>query len=145
MRSYVINSKDEMTFFPANWTEFERSAAAFPILRQSHVVGGLIISSTQDFFFTEQRLSVIEKYAYLLSCMFEAEDAHPAEEIELQVMPPYALQFPAFLRYNYRVALKFTEAAKARQTVTLQDVRQLVWQEIEDELLQLPLESEIQG
>jgi len=141
MRPYVINSKDDLTFCPATWTAFERSAAAFPLLLHTHVVGGLIISSTREFFFTEPRLSVIEAYSHVISCMFEMEEAYPAEDIELQVMPPYAQQLPYFHTYKRRVSLKYAEAAQAEQMVTFQHVRQLVWQEIEDELLQLPLET----
>lgn len=141
MRSYVINSKDDMTFLPASWTAFERSAAAFPLLLKAQVVGGLIISSTQEFFFTEPRLSVIEAYSHIISCMFEKEEAYPAEEIELQVMPPYAQQLPFFHTFKRRVSLKYAEAAQAEQTVTLQQVHQLVWQDIEEELLQLSLEA----
>jgi hypothetical protein len=145
MRPYWINSRDEMTFFPANWTEFERSAAAFPILRQAKVVGALIISSTVEFFFTAPRIAVIEKYSYLISCMFETEDAYSVEQIELRVMPAYARQVPLFLTYNRRVSLKFAESMRSKNPITLQQVRQQVWQEIEDELLQLPQEAGTPG
>jgi hypothetical protein len=145
MRSYCISSKDEMTFFPANWTEFECSAAAFPILRQARVVGALIISSTQEFFFTEPRLAVIEKYSYLISCIFETEDSYPIEQIELRVMPAYARQIPFFQSYNRRVSLKFSEAMRSQNPITLQQVRQQVWQEIEEELLQIPQEVKTPG
>ena len=145
MRRYVINSKDDMTFFPANWTAFERSAAAFPILLRAQVVGGLIISSAREFFFTEPRLTVIEAYSHMISCMFEMEEAYPAEEIELRAMPPYAQQLPFFHAYKHRVSLKYAEAAQAKQMVTFQHVRQLVWQDIEDELLWLPLEAGTPG
>jgi len=75
MRPFVINSKEEMTVFPANWTEFERSTAAFPILLRARIIGGLIVSSAQEFFFTDPRLSIIEAYSHLASCIFEMEEA----------------------------------------------------------------------
>jgi hypothetical protein len=141
MRSYVINSKDEMTFFPASWTEFENSVAVFPILRQAEIVGGLIVSSAQEFFFTELRLSIIEKYACLAGCIFEEEEAYHPDEIELQMMPSYVQQLPSFLGYNRRIGQKFVEASITGRPVTLQQVRQLVWQEIEEDLLQIALRA----
>ncbi len=137
MRPCVINSREDMTFFPANWTEFEKSAAAFPIFRQGRIIGGLIVSSAQEFFFTETRLSIIEEYSHLVSCIFEPEETYAPEDIELRLMPSYMQQLPYFQNYNQRVARKFAEAEVRDELVMLPQVRQLVWQDIEDDLLQV--------
>jgi GAF domain-containing protein len=137
MRPYVINSKEEMTLFPAHWTVHERSAAAFPILRQSRLVGGLIISSVQEYFFTPPRNSVIEGYADLASCIFEQSESYDPKDVDLWLMPPYAEQLPYFASYNQRVSQKFFESYTAGQQATLQQIRQRVWQELEDDLLKI--------
>jgi hypothetical protein len=143
MRSYVINNREEMTIFPAHWTEHERSSAAFPILRQAQITGCLIISSVQEYFFTPSRLAVIESYAHLAGHIFEPEDAFRSEDIDLWPMPQYVSQLPYFASYNQRISQKFVEAGIARKQISLQQVRQLVWQDIEDALLQLALQAEI--
>jgi hypothetical protein len=142
MRPYVINTKEEMTFFPAAWTEFERSVAAFPLLLRARIIGGLIVSSTQEFFFTEQRLSILEGYSYLASCIFEQEETYDVQEIELEVMPAYPQQLPYFRDYGQRVSQKYVEAARREEHLTLQQARQLVWQEIEESLHRVFLQTE---
>lgn len=143
MRSYVINDRDEMTLFPAHWTEHERSSAAFPILCQSRIAGCLIISSVQEYFFTPPRLSVIEDYSHLAANIFEFDESYKSEDIDLRLMPPYVSQLPYFASYNQRVSQKFVEAGATKKQVSLQQVRQLVWQDIEDDLLQVAVQTEV--
>jgi len=136
VRATVINDREELTLFPAHWTEHERSAAAFPILRHAQIAGGLIVASAQEYFFTPPRLALLEAYAHLAACLFEPADFFASEEIALRIMPVSTLQRPYFAGYTRRVLQKFAEAnAKGEQQVTLPRVRQLVWQDLEDVLL----------
>lgn len=141
--SCVINSSEEITFFPVHWTEHERSAAAFPIFRQGRVAGGLIVSSVEEYFFTPPRLSIVEEYSYLATCIFEAEDTFLFDDVELRVMPPYVQQLPYFQDYKQRVSQKFVEADEQDRHISLQQARQLVWQDLEELLLQVPLRTRV--
>ena len=141
-RPYAIDSRDEMTFFPAHWTEHERSAAAFPLWRQARIVGALIVSSIHEYFFIQPRLAIIDGYAHLAACIFESEASFAPREIELRMMPSYALQLPYFTGYNQRVSQKFAAAAEMGQRVTLQQVREWVWQDLEEVFLQVFLQTE---
>jgi hypothetical protein len=136
----VINSRKEKTLLAVQWTEFEESAAAFPILLHARVVGGLIVSSAHEHFFTPSRLAAIENYAYLTACIFELEESFDFNEIALGIMPPYASQRSYFVDYNQRVFRKLVEANAVGQQLTMEQARQLVWQDLEDVLLQVPLE-----
>lgn len=140
-RPCVINSQDEMTFFPVQWAEYERSKAIFPILRHARVVGSLIISSTHEHFFTPPRVAVIEDYAHLATCIFEPEESFDSHEIDLRLMPPYERQRPYFAGYNQRVAQKLAEAHAMGQQITSQQARQLVWQDLEDIMIQIDLQT----
>jgi hypothetical protein len=140
-RSCVINSRDEVTFFSVHWTEHERSAGAFPILRQARVAGGLIVASAQEDFFTPPRISAIENYAHLAACAFELEDTFNTTDLELWMMPSYTLQSPYFADYNQRLSQKFAEVAAVGKQASLQQIRQLVWQDFEDVLLQVFLQT----
>ncbi|HLI68373.1 MAG TPA: GAF domain-containing protein [Ktedonobacteraceae bacterium] len=140
-RPDFINSKHETTFLPANWTSFEQSVAAFPLCRMANVAGGLLVSSTQEHFFTPTRVSLLERYAHLTSLIFEPVEFYRLEDIDLRIMPSEEKQAPYFRDFNQRVSQKFAEAVAAHRQITLQEARQLVWQDIEVELLQVFLRS----
>ena len=140
-RPVVIDSREQMTFFPVRWTEHESSTAAFPILHRARMVGGLIVSSTREYFFTPARVTVIEDYAHLATCIFEAEESYSLDEIELRMMPPDALQLPYFATYHQRLLQKFVEANQRGEQVSIQEARLLVWQDVEDELLHFSQEA----
>ena len=137
----VINSREEATFYPTNWAEHERSVAAFPILHHSRVVGGLTIASAQAYFFTPPRLDVIESYTHLAACIFEADQSFVSDEIELGVMPSESQQRPHFEGYNQRVSRKFNELNATGQHTTLQQAHMSVWQDLEDILLQVGVQT----
>lgn len=140
MRYNVINSRDEPTFLPANWTEHERSVAAFPISRFARVAGGLLISSARENFFTEPRIHLLERYAHLAALIFEPGEFYDMSALDLRMMPREKIQAPYFRDFNQRVSRKFAEAIAERQQITLQEARQRTWQDLEDELLQVFLQ-----
>jgi GAF domain-containing protein len=138
----VVNTRDEETVFPVRWTENERSAAAFPIMRYGLVAGALVVASAREYFFTKAHLAVLEEYSYMASLMFDLEEFFHAHEISLETMPAYELQAPYFVGYNRRISQKFTEAHSQGAPITLREARQFVWQDLEEELLQTLLELE---
>jgi hypothetical protein len=135
----TVNSRHEMTFFPVQWIEYEQSTTAFPILYHAQIIGGLVISSTQEFFFTPRRLSVIEGYAHLATCIFEQEQSFDSKEIALMMMPSLERQRPYFSNYSQRVSQKLVRAQEMGEQLNWQQARQAVWQDLEDLLLQLDL------
>jgi len=143
--SITIDDREGMTFFPAHWTEHERSAAVFPILRQARIAGGLIVSSVQEAFFTLPRMAILEAYAHLAACMFEAEDCFAAEDIELNIMPAYTLQRPYFAGFTRRFLRKYAEkSAEDGHPASFAQMRQLVWQDLEEVLLQVSAQAQVE-
>ena len=139
----VVNSRDEVTAFPVRWMENERSAAAFPILCQTRIAGALVAISVQECFFTQPHIAVLERYSHLASLLFESEDFfNVRREIALEMMPAYDLQIPYFEGYNWRISQKFAEANSRGMPITLREARRLVWQDLEDVLLQAFLKKE---
>ncbi|HEX7734503.1 MAG TPA: GAF domain-containing protein [Ktedonobacteraceae bacterium] len=143
MHSFVINSRDEMSTLPAHWRDHERSAAAFPLLRHARIAGCLLVASTQDFFFTPARLALLEDYSYLATCIFDAEEFFDSKQIDLQMMPRYALQLPYFAGYQRRVVQKLSEVSAQGQYIVLRKARELVVQELEEVLLRVFLQNEV--
>lgn len=140
-RRVLVNSRDELTFSLVRWTEHEQSAVAFPICRHGRVAGCLLSASAVPHYFTEIHLSLLERYSHLASLIFEPAEFFDIDEIDLQLMPEYELQVPYFQNFNQRVSRKFTDAFARISHISLQDARQLVWQEIEEELLQVFLQT----
>jgi hypothetical protein len=133
----TINSRDETTFYPVQWIDHERSTTAFPILRHGRFAGSLLLSSTREHFFSPARLTVIEEYAHLAACIFEAEETFDLNEIELKILPSYTRQHPYFAGYHLRVTRKMAEANEQGNSLSLQQARLLVCQDLEEILLQV--------
>lgn len=136
-RPLVINSRQEITFFPANWTQHECSVAAFPILWQARVAGGLLVSSALEGFFTAERVSLLEHYSYLAALIFKPEEFYQLSDIDLGMMPSEDAQIPYFRDFHQRISQKFADALLTENRITLQEARELVWQDLEDELLRI--------
>jgi hypothetical protein len=141
MSQCVVNTRDEITVFPVRWMENERSAAAFPIMCHARVAGALVVASALEHFFTKANIAVLENYSHLASLLFEPEEFFDAQEIVLRMMPEYELQEPYFAGYNRRISQKFAEANGRGISITLREARQLVWQDLEEVLLQVFLET----
>lgn len=127
------------TFVPAYQTEHEVSAVACPIMYGGRVAGCLLISSTQkDYFTPEVRLSLVRAYANLLALAFNREDFYDPELIALHIMPYLSIQQKYFSGFRQRVLQLTQEALRTNTRLTSPEIEQLVWQEIEEALLELP-------
>lgn len=136
-RRVLVNSREELTFSSVRWTEYEQSAAAFPICRHGKVAGCLLSASAVPFYYTETHLSLLERYSHLASLIFEPGEFFDLADFDLQLVPAYEVQVPYFQDFNRRVSRKFTDALAESSHISLQEARLLVWQEIEEELLQV--------
>src|SRR5205807_289265 len=108
------------------------------ILYAGRIAGCLLVSSTQHSYFTvPSRSSLIEQYANLLALAFEPREFYEPDQIELRVMPDQEIQKEHFANFRQRVANTMLEAARDRRPVSSVLAEEMVWQELEDELLQL--------
>lgn len=139
-RSIALQNLEEgHSLFPAHRVEHEKSAAAYPILRGGMTTGCLLISSTQYDYFSPARLKLIQSYTYLISLAFEPTEFYPLESLELRAMPSGDVQWRHFSTFRQRVTEKMIQATRLRQSLNVTQAEQLVWQEIEEELLRLSL------
>jgi len=129
----IQNIPQDRSPLPAHQAAFEVSAAAHPILFTGRLAGCLLISSTQpNYFLSPARLSLIQSYADLVALAFESEDFYESQDIELQMMPSHEVQKNYFANFRQRV----TQVMKEHPAHNLQ-AEQMVWQQLEEELLQL--------
>lgn len=133
------SSDDHEDLFPTLWFDFEKSAAAAPIMRggSEGIAGCLLVSSTQPYYFTKERLALVERYANLLSLAFELHEFFPLSQVKLQILPPYTQQQPVLEQFRLRLVDVMAQYTSENRSIRLSDVQQLVWQQIEDELIAL--------
>lgn len=138
-RPLVIESREERSnIYPAHWIEWEESAAAFPIILSGMVVGSLLASSTKSHYFVPFRRALLENYTKLLTLAFEPGDFYSPGQVDLQWMPHYSLQEKYLAQFRPRVSDVMIQSARAHQSLDLFQAQDRVWQQLEEEYLQLP-------
>ncbi|HEX6556442.1 MAG TPA: GAF domain-containing protein [Ktedonobacteraceae bacterium] len=131
------NVDDKQNLTPAHRVEHEKSAAVYPILFAGRIAGCLLVSSTQyNYFISQSRLDLIEDYANLIALSFEPEEFYEPQDIELRVMPDQEEQKKHFADFRQRVANTMIEGARNKRPVNNLQAEQIVWQQLEEELLQ---------
>jgi transcriptional regulator with XRE-family HTH domain len=135
----VVQGRNEQTFAPVRWEEWEESAVASPVRLGGRVVGCLIISSTQPGYFLEFRQKLIEQYTELLTLAFRVDEFYALRDIELSLMPSEEIQRLRFSQFRQRVSNILLEASQKQRPITLREAEQIVWADLEEELLGLPV------
>jgi len=99
----------------------------------------LIISSTQPGYFLEFRQKLIEQYTELLTLAFRSEEFYALRDIELSLMPSQETQRLRFSQFRQRVSDVLREASQKQHPVTVREAEQIVWADLEADLLALPI------
>ncbi len=134
----VQNLATDTMLLPAYQTEYEVSAMAVPILYANRIAGCLLISSTQpSYFLPPERRAMIQGYTHLISLAFDHEEFYPPERVELSIMPPLHTQQKYFMTFRQRVHNLMRESPGT----TGVHAEQRVWQQLEEELSSLFLQS----
>jgi hypothetical protein len=138
-RQGVVNDLRESTaFLPGYQVEYEVSALAHPLLYANRVAGCLLLSSTEpNYFLSSARLSLIADYAQLIALAFTPEQFVPVEQIELQLMPTVERQRELFATFQQRIIVVMKEALNTNRLITRIEAEQLVWQQLEEELIHI--------
>lgn len=140
----IENLDEEHNLMPASRVENEKSAAIYPILYAGRIAGVLSISSTQyNFFLPQARTALAQSYADLIALAFEPEDFYAPEDIALCVMPTHDEQKTHFAKFRQMMASTMIEAASRNQPVNNIQADHMVWHELEDQLLQLPIRQRV--
>ena len=121
---------------------WEQSAAAAPMMRTGEVTGSLLAISTQPDYFVPAQCTLLENYAELFTVAFVARDFYPLACIELGVAPSYEVQYPYLSQFWPRVAGIMKEHAQNGHSLSTLEAEQIIWRQIEEELLQLPFGDE---
>jgi hypothetical protein len=129
----IQNIREDRSPLPAHQIPLELSAAAHPILYTGRIAGCLLISSTQtNYFLSPSRLSLIECYADLVALAFDTDEFYDTQDINLHMMPSHASQKNYFHDFRHRVT-----RVMRQQPVHNRQAEEIVWQQLEEEMLQL--------
>ena len=138
----IQNLDEEHNLMPAARVDDERSAAIYPILYAGRIAGVLLISSAQyNHFLLQTRTALAQCYADLIALSFETEDFYAPEDIALCVMPSHKEQKQYFAKFRQLIANTMIDAASRNRPVNNIEADQIVWQRLEEELLQLPIRN----
>jgi len=113
------------------------SVTAYPILRKGRIAGSILITSACDNYFTPKRLALIQNYANLIALAFQPEEFYDPKYIQLGIMPAATVQKPYFATFRQRVANVMRVSLNSRRPINIADAEQLVWQQLEEDLLHL--------
>ena len=136
------NLKEDKGMFPAHKAEWEVSATAHPIMRGGRIAGCLVASSTQLDYFPPSRTILIQNYADLLVLAFEPQDFYDLECMKLGILPRYHVQQSYLVNFQERVAKLMIESLRTLQPISSTEAEQLIWQQVEKELIQLSTGTE---
>jgi hypothetical protein len=140
----IQNLDEEFCVMPRIIAEFEKSTATYPVLYAGRIAGVFLVSSTQyNHFLSQSRTTLIQHFADLTALAFEPEDFYEPEQIALCVMPPPEQQKTFFARYQQLVRDTMVNGIMRNQPVNNVQADQLVWRQLEEELLQLSMPSKI--
>lgn len=133
----VYNFAEERTIYPRMLEHGEEgSAIACPILYTNRVAGCLLVSCTLPNYFSEQHRQLVERCAELFALAFTHEQFYPFEMLDLYPMPAEQKQEEYVVAFRKRVSQVMRNTG-TEHPYTLQQAEQLIWQQIEEELLAL--------
>jgi transcriptional regulator with XRE-family HTH domain len=133
----IQNRLEGLNLFPVQWVEWEESAMAHPIMLSDQIAGCLLVSSTQpNYFLSPGRQKLVQRYAELLTIAFNAEDFYDLHQIELGRMPAADVQYEYLATFRRRTA-----EVMIQHRLGFIDAERLVWQQIEEELLEYQIAS----
>jgi transcriptional regulator with XRE-family HTH domain len=137
-RSLIRQHQEEHEgFYPAHWSDWEVSAAAYPILRSGAVAGSLVVSSTQPNYFVPFRTRLIEQYSELLSLVFEQKYFYALDTVMLCDMPKDMQQREYLATLHKRAVRIMNEAMKRNEMMTMDVATDRAWQELEELFLDM--------
>lgn len=121
---------------PSVMDVFEVSAAAHPIRLEGRIAGCLLASSTQEGYFSQQRIALLGTFSDLLSLAFDKHEFYRSADIALCVMPKPEVQRPILAGFRDMVTQKFHESMQKRTQLNNAEAELLAWKDLEEKLLE---------
>lgn len=117
------------------------SALIWPILQSSCAIGCLCIISSQPAHYLQEHQQLIGSYLDLIVLAFEQHELYDLNDIELGLMPPNMIQQPHIAHFSEYVTQYMLQSARNKQPLTRPQAELRVWQQFEEEFLDLPFDE----
>ncbi|HTK06934.1 MAG TPA: GAF domain-containing protein [Ktedonobacteraceae bacterium] len=144
---YVVNNRRLITiqdtqsmshsYYPLLPVEHARCVAVVPIQRGESIAGCFCACSTQPFYFTAERLELIQNYSQLLTVAFTQAEFYLSYNIDLALFPSQKQQAQHFSTFQQRLLDTMRSSARQEQPLSGQQASSLVMSQLEEELSQL--------
>jgi hypothetical protein len=115
----------------------ERSAAAYPIMKEEKIAGVLIVSCSLPHYFSPERLTQLEIYADLLRLAFFDREYYPCSTLDLGLMPDFTIQRASFETFWQRVEAEYRRALREGALSDVAQAEERVRGMLEEELLRV--------
>jgi GAF domain-containing protein len=144
---YVVNNRRLITiqdtqsmshsYYPMLPVEHARCVAVMPVQRGESIAGCFCACSTQPFYFTAERLELIQNYSQLLTVAFTPAEFYLSRNIDLALFPPQKQQAQHFSTFQQRLLDTIRSSARQDRPLSGQQASSLVMSQLEEELSQL--------
>ncbi len=122
--------------FPTNIRSGFGSMLACPITRDDHIAGCLVlISPLPGFFSLPSRVALVQQYTNLMTLAFESHEFYGRSNLELYEMPAFDEQAVYFKDFKKRQLREMLLAAIDDRSLTLLQAEDIVWRQLEEEIL----------
>jgi hypothetical protein len=136
----IQDVEQEQLIMPTGHTAYEQSTAIHPILFAGRIAGVLLVSSTQkNYFLSQGSIDLIQSYVDLVALAFDSQEFYAPEQIALSIMPSPEQQKASFAKFRHLVSQTMRDAAQKNQSISNTQANLLVWQKLENELLEIPV------
>ncbi len=115
------------------------SSCTYPLLREDRLLGTFGAICNLPGYFLPPRQALIQRYATLVSAIFPSDAFYAPQDIQIGVMPRPEVQLPYLNTFRARVQRVLVEAVERKEPLSGVEAEQLVWQQLEEELLHLTL------
>jgi transcriptional regulator with XRE-family HTH domain len=136
----VMTGSDAVLLGACKNIEYERSAAACPIMRIDHIAGCLLASSALEDYFGEEELTLLQHYADLLTLAFEPQQFYAPALLGLGVLPPPWRQYRYLASFKDRALEEAMRSGPGSPPLSAAQVDVLAWQFLEEALLRIARE-----
>jgi len=137
----IQNPEEARRIIPGQYVIVSGSSLAIPILQYDRIAGCVCFVSSQENYFTSERIGLLKHYVNLLTIAFEAHELYLLSEVNLAMMPLLPLQSSVLADMQDRITSYMLLPASEGRPLSRQEAEQKVLKEKEEELTQLMLAS----
>ncbi len=137
----IQNPEEARRIIPGQYAIVRGSSLAIPLLQYDRIAGCVCFASSQENYFSSERIGLLKHYANLLTIAFKPSEFYPLSDVNLAMMPPRSLQVSILAEIQDRILSYMLLPPSEGRPLSRQQVEQKVLKEKEEELIQLVLTS----